>query len=666
MPQGPGEAAVDSDLFDELMIGEIITLSPENQPQVADAFAAETLTITGLVRSVQHMNRDRVSATPGGGRVAGFAFVPRETFALPGYTDVFVVLDGAPAPFTAEYSEWISEQSSRWAGRADLTLNRTTNNGYASFRGDVAMVAAVARIFPLFFVLVAALVCSTTMTRMVNEEQSQIGALRSLGYSGRAIAGRYALYAGLAAALGAGFGFAIGMQVFPRAIWAAYSMLYGFGGLSLASYWWLLPVCLAVAVIVAVLPTWLACRLELAKAPAALLRPKSPPAGRRILLERITPLWRRLPFLLKISARNVFRYRRRMVMMVLGVAGCLALVITGMGIRDSISEVVAVQYGEVFTWDASATFSGGVTDVPEAIAAELGDELTAKSTLMQTGAAEGSTQITLLVDEDDALRATMTFAHRGLALGEPGRGEILIDQRLAGAFGWRVGDEIRLTFGAGLTEPLTVAGIFDNYVFYYARVSALTFADYFGGTYLPNTVFLTLAEPLDSAEASDALADRLNALGASNVLVAAQVRENIDAMIVSLNYVVLVVIAAAGALALVVMFNLGNINIAERKREIATLKVIGLSERETGWYLFRENAVLTIFGLAAGLPLGVALHRFVMTSLHIDMLSFQVRIAPTSFLAGIGVVAGFAIIVDLVLRGKIGRIDMAEALKSME
>lgn len=547
-------------------------------------------------------------------------------------------------------------------------LDRSTNVGYASFDGDVSIVEGVAKIFPVFFFLIAALVCSTTMTRMVDDERTQIGTLRALGYTEGAILSKYMIYSGSAAGLGATVGYFLGSRLFPVTIWMAYNMLYGFADIIIVDNIWLFLLSLLVALLCSAGTTFAACRLELTHTPADLIRPKAPAAGKRILLEKIPMLWKHLKFLHKVSARNVFRFKKRMIMMILGIAGCTSLVIAGFGLKDSVSNIVNNQYDKILQYDISATYTKEVTEqVLEEIQAQFGEELNGSVVLQETSAdapyENGSKRVTLMVSNGGEISQCVDFHLDGTHVELPGKGEILIDNRLADELSLKVGDEVSLQVGEKKTKPLKVSGIFENYTFYYAYVTGETYEEYFGETFEPKTIYLSLKEGAEQYQMASYLSDMKNA---SNITVTEDMRIRIQNTMESMNYIVALIICCAAALAFIVLFNLGNINISERVREIATLKVLGFYPRETGAYVFRENMVLSIMGIILGIPLGKLLHRFVMLQIKIDMVSFEINIRPQSYLYSVIAVLGFTLCVDIIMRQKINKINMAESLKSIE
>lgn len=549
-------------------------------------------------------------------------------------------------------------------------LLRNTNTGYVSFENDAGTVEGIGKVFPVFFFLIAALVCSTTMTRMVDEERTQIGTLRALGYGNAAIMGKYMIYAGSAAVLGCVAGYAIGIRLFPATIWQAYSILYGFAEIAVVGNNVLFALSLAVSLVCSVGTAWAACRHELGRMPAELIRPKAPPAGKRILLERIGFLWRRLKFLHKVSARNIFRFKKRLFMMILGIAGCTALVVTGFGLKDSITNIVDWQFDEIMHHDVSVTFTKPLTE--ETLDGVLADAagVARHAVLLETSAealradGSGGKNVYLIASDDPGALEPFVDLHRdGEAVPFPAPGETVISEKLAEVIGAQTGGTVTFRYGDEKTVTLKVSGIFENYVLHYAYMTADTFAQAFGEPYEPKTLYLMLEEGTDAYALAAGIADRGEVAA---VTIVEDFRRSVENTMERMNDVVLLVIASAGALAFIVLFNLTNINITERAREIATLKVLGFYRHETRSYVLRENLVLSLMGIVVGLPFGVLLHRFVMDQINIDIVSFEVMILPQSYLYSVLTVLAFTLVVNLLMDGRIERISMTESLKAME
>lgn len=547
-------------------------------------------------------------------------------------------------------------------------LDRSTNTGYVCFESDSDIVQGISRVFPVFFFLVAALVCITTMTRMVEEQRTQTGVLKALGYSDGAIAASYLFYTASASVLGCVVGIVAGTYLLPKIIWNAYNTMYGFSDILWAFDWGLAIGVSAAYLACALLATWYACASELTKPAAELIRPKAPKAGKRILLERVPLIWNRVKFLHKVSIRNILRYKKRMFMMIIGIGGCTALLLTGFGISDSIQNVMDYQFDEIAVYDASARFKDGMgEDARRAFSAEY-DAILAGSCFvaqenMTCTAGGTSRQASTVVAESGSTEGYFDLHLDGEAVSYPTDGTCAISQALAKALSVAVGDTITLSDSEYHGMSLRVSGIFENYVSNYVFVNAATWLAQMQRAPVYKEAWLLL----DTAVDAHAAAAELSGDGAvMNVSVNQDIYDRIVVMLDSLNAIVLMIILFAGTLAFVVLYNLTNINITERAREIATVKVLGFYDPETDRYVFRENFVLTLSGVLVGLPMGIGLHAYVMSQIKLDMISFDIRIAPVSFVYAALLTVVFNLLVSMILRIKLRRIDMAQALKSIE
>lgn len=592
----------------------------------------------------------------------------------------------------AEYEAGMTEANQKFAqaqqalaaGQADLVnakvkigsieqptvyvLDRSTNSGYTSFENDSKIVEDVAKVFPIFFFLVAALVCVTTMNRMVDEERTQIGTLKSLGYNSWEIMRGYLMYTGLASGAGSIIGVCLGTVIFPKIIWMGYNIMYGFTDIKLVFDWTLAAVVCGAFLVCSLGVTWLSCRSELRQAPAELIRPRTPKAGKRILLERIPFIWNHFSFLRKVSARNIFRYKKRMLMMIVGIAGCTALLLTGFGINDSITGLAETQFSEVSLYDAMLNFRGDMNADDEAAFLQQCDGTVkdcAFLSMSSVNADVGKSQkaVYLVGTDTPDMSSFMRFALKGQTQAYPGDGETIINDNLARILGVKAGDTITLENGSHNTITLKVTGIFYNVIYNYAYVTMNTLRAAPGFSSGINAAYVNFQDGADPFEAAAKA-------GSSDYVMAMTVsRQTLDLVsksLESMKYVVGLITACAGALAFIVLYNLTNININERIREIATIKVLGFRQWETASYVYRENMVLTLMGIAFGIPLGIWLHRYVMANIRIDMVSYDVRIVPLSFALAVVLTIVFALIVDFVMYFRLDRINMAESLKSVE
>ena len=549
-------------------------------------------------------------------------------------------------------------------------LDRETNVGYMMFKSDSNIVAKVATVLPIFFFMVAALVCMTTMSRMIEEQRTQIGTLKALGYGKGTIMGKYMFYSGSAAIIGCVSGYLIGIVLFPFVIWMCYGLMYDMGGLYFVFNWKLAILSLAVSLLCSVGTTWYSCRRELNEVAARLMRPKTPQAGKRILLERIPFVWNRLKFLQKVSIRNVFRYKKRFFMMVLGISGCAALVLAAFGIKDSIADVMTMQYEEIQIYDMSIMLREGYD---EARAKQMETVLeTQKEALLPVW--EGSMDITteegtkaITVVSGKQMEQIKTFVDMHTLKGEniepPKPGEAVISYKIAENLGIQIGDTVELTDEDFKTIKVKISGIMQNFVFNYLYMHPETYEEYMGKAPEYNNLYLNVVEGTDMHGLSATLMklDDVTAVTINEVQ-----RQRFEAMMSTLDYIIILVLGCAAALAFIVIYNLTNINITERVREIATIKVLGFYKKETATYVFRENILLTFVGALAGLALGKVFHYFIMECIQIDMISFDVRINAISYLYSVLLTMVFAVCVNKMMEGKLEKISMTESLKSVD
>ena len=548
-----------------------------------------------------------------------------------------------------------------------FVLDRNSNIGYGSLDSASDIVQGVSRVFPAFFLLVAALVCITTMTRMIDEERTQIGTLKALGYSNAAIISKYLIYAGSGAVLGCGLGVFVGSMAFPTILWQAYKiMLYITDGIVLKFNLQLCGIVVFAYTAVMLFVTWYCCRNALKEVPAELIRPKAPDAGKKILMEML-PFWNRISFLNKVTIRNIFRYRQRLAMMMVGIGGCTALLVTGFGLRDSIVNVVEYQFQDVTSYDLQVYFTGHQSEGDryqfEGVVQGLADNLMfyhQESVEIET---PDQTKEILLMAADPDIQDFIDFHKGDESISMPRANEVLLTVGVCEAMGIRVGDQITMRNADMQRLNLTVSGIYDNHVENYAIILPDTIEAQWGMEPDMQMAMVKVAEGQDIYSLSAAIMDMK---GVMNVSVSEDFAGMVSNMMKALDLVVWVIVFCAGLLAAIVLYNLTNININERIREIATIKVLGFNSGETGAYVFKENLSLTVIGSIAGLGLGYLLLLFVMSQIKIDMVWFKCMVMPQSYFWAIGLTILSACIVDFVFYFKLEKINMAEALKSVE
>ena len=568
-------------------------------------------------------------------------------------------------------------------GQADLdTLEmpkwyiwgRDKNISYSSFTANIDKLNAITTVFPIFFFLVAALVVSTTMTRMVEEERLQIGTMKALGYSAKTIMQKYILYALAASVSGTLVGLAVGFKAFPSIIWSAYEMMYYMP--AIATPWRLSQALFSggTLTVLSLLVTALTCRSSLSETPAALMLPRAPKAGKRILLERITPLWRHFPFSWKVTCRNLFRYKKRFWMTVIGVAGCTSLLIAGFGISDSLNAIITKQYEDIFHYDLmtvvteeDALTQGTVQEYLFDNPSVFSDSLAVSIQSTRQEIKNGEADVYLMIPKDLSSFGNFVDLHERVSrkatpLQEDG---IIITEKLAKTLGIQAGDSITLQNEDEEKASFTVTGVCEHYVSNYVYMSAATYEAGFQKAPVYNAAISKM--PDDSQTVRDQVSAVLldNDHVASLTFTADNVKQVLN-MLNSIDAVVVLIIVCAAGLAFVVLYNLSNINVAERVKEIATIKVLGFYDREVDSYVNRESYALTGIGIFFGIFGGIALHKFVITTVEVDAVMFGRSLRPVSFLYAVLLTLLFSIIVSLVIGRSLKKVSMVESMKAPE
>ena len=555
-------------------------------------------------------------------------------------------------------------------------LSRTENAGYSSFDSNSSIVSNIAKIFPVFFFLIAALVCMTTMTRMVDEQRAQIGILKALGYSNAQVVGKYMFYSGSAALIGALLGFFVGCKVFPMAIWNAYTMMYDFSKeVDYIIDWKLGAMSIGASLLCSMGATWVSIASDFRVAPSDLIRPKTPPAGKRILLERIRPLWNRISFLYKVSIRNIFRDKKRFLMMVIGVSGCTALLIAGIGIRATISKVADYQFDEISTYDITTIFSKNMTadrqadfldDLSEA--GELPDDavrfLHRGEVTIDMGGGK-TVDVSCVATEAEGFGEFVDLHSGDQHIDYPGPGEAVIVKKTNHDYGIGVGDKI--TLREDYREmTVTITGVADNYVYDSIYISPETYREGFGKEPDLKAAYINLEDGSSEEEIRSFAAKAAGYENTAAVQTNIDVRDNVAKMMKSLDAIVYVVILSAALLAFIVLYNLTNINITERIREIATIKVLGFNQLEVSQYVFRENLFLTAVAALVGIPMGKWLLKFVIDNIVLSMIYFEPRHGPYDIPIAVALTFVFAMFVNLAMQRRLRNVSMTESLKSVE
>ena len=553
-------------------------------------------------------------------------------------------------------------------------LDREQNSGYVSFIQDTDSVENIGQVFPIVFFIVATLISLTSMTRMVEEQRTQIGTLKALGYNKFQIASKYVIYASLASVIGGILGMSVGFVLIPKVIWMMYSMMYQIGDISLNFNWTFGIIGLGLIFICIVGATIYAVVRELRQTPAILMRPKAPKIGKRVLLERIPFIWKRLSFSRKVTVRNIFRYKKRFLMTIIGIMGCTALILTGFGLRDSISRIMPDQYEHVFNYDIQISLKDGLE---ENQIGELKNNLEQKDkitnvveTYMTTETAINNgveEDVQIIVPEDkNSLDGTINIVDldtkEKVTLND---NEICLTDKAAELLGVKEGDTITLQDSDGNQKQVTISNVVENYVYHYVYMSKELYESLYNKQYESNVLLVQDNDLTEEQE--DSLAEELmNYNEISSVSLISSAIRTMDETMQSLNYVVVVLIVSAGLLAFVVLYNLSNVNISERIRELATIKVLGFYDREVYDYVTRETILLTLIGIVLGLVAGYFLNYFIIGTCEINMLRFNKTIEPLSYVYSTLITIAFTLIVNFVTYFALKKIDIIESLKSVE
>ncbi len=556
-----------------------------------------------------------------------------------------------------------------------FVYDRDGNPGYAGYGDDARRIGAVAKVFPMFFFLVAALVCLTTMTRMVEEERIDIGTFKALGYSSLTISSKYLVYALLSSLVGALMGLSVGFRLFPNAIMNAYGIMYNIHRQLTPYHMDYAVISIFLAVITTMSASLFATLQELRATPAVLIQPKAPKPGKRIILERITVLWNCLSFSHKITARNILRYKRRFFMTVIGISGCTALLVTGFGLKNSINDIMDKQFDEIFTYDGQVMLDTDKEASQRDLGRILGENSSIKSyiqVLSQSGDAlvpnsGRSHTVSLMVPENrENFKEFVNLRDRRSKnkIELPPEGAV-ITEKLSNLLNVKVGDTFKYRDTDNVTYEIKVGAISENYMAHYVFISPEYYDKLAFEAPRYNSGIFNLKN-LSEADKNKFKEELMSYEGVLGTMLTEGIADSVKKTMQSLDYVVVILILSAGALAFVVLYNLTNINITERLREIATIKVLGFRDKEVSAYVYRENMILTVVGTMLGLILGILLHKYVIDTMETDTMMFGQSVHAISYVFSIVLTLVFSILVNLSMYNKLRNVDMVESLKSIE
>ena len=714
LPENPGEIALDERAF---KLDENLRLDDEyiieSDEETMKSFKEDKYKVVGIVKSPIYIEKGSRGVTSiGKGTIDYFAVLNSEDISMDVYTEIYLRFKNVQGldTYSDEYEDLMEENNkylenlfaNRSISRAEEIRNdlknkfgamyeslgtldsigeskyyffdRTDNPGYSGYKDSINCLGNIASVLPVFFFLVAILICLTTMTRMVEENRLEIGTLKALGYKDLEISWKYIIYASIASILGCVLGILIGCSVLPSIISNAYGSMYNVPKITLYYY----PAYIIQSMVISILCTVGAAifviKVELKSKPADLMRPKAPKIGKKILLERITPLWRRLSFNYKVTLRNIFRYKQRMIMTVLGIAGCMALLVTGFGLKDSNSGMVNKEFDKVWKYEAMVIFNPNSSD----------EEVKGyENTLNQISGYEDSVNIhqesitfnkegmnkqiaSLYVPKDvdkfnDFILLDDRVSGEVYKLYDDG---VIISEKLAKLLGVSVNDTITLKNESNDSYDVKISNITENYLGHYVYVSPSYYKKIFNKEPIYNTQFINFN---NDKENDDEISSKL--LGCdnvANVTLKSQIQKTTEDSNNSMNLVMVVIIVAAGSLAFVVLYNLNNINVSERIRELSTIKVLGFFNNEVTMYISRENIILTLLGVITGSVLGKLLHKFIINTAETDTMMMYPNISIVSYILSALLTILFSVIVMFLMHIKLKKVNMIDALKSNE
>lgn len=742
LPENSGECVVKYEAIqgDSIKIGENISLQTGTDANISATLRTSELQVVGIVYTPYYLSYEMGSTTIGNGKINHCIFIPDSDFVSEYYTEVFATVSGAKEinSYKDSYFDLINpvtnkletlsqtriqdriqtikdkvknevtsqlqlnmpgnvpesilnqqiesaqekalEQSSDWKW---FVLDRNSHYSYRDYGQCADRMDSIATIFPIFFLLVSALVCLTTMTRMVEEQRGFIGTMKALGYQKTTIAFKYISYAFIASILGGIAGCIIGLNVFPRVIYSCWNIMYELPPIQMTSHIQLILLSIGSMTVITTLAALFACYKELMEQPSMLMRPKVPQRGKKILLERIGPLWRHLKFTQKVTVRNIFRYKKRFIMTLVGISGCTALLLAGFAIKDSIAGLIDNQFKQVFKYQFMINYNDQITEIENSMIISdiqnnpnISDYINVYSSETNVNSVEKSDDkhndisVNLIaIDNEkykDKIQDFITFrsrvTHKGYELNNNG---VIISEKLANDLKLKAGDSIYIADSSGAKKKAIVSAITEMYVNHYVFISDQYYKDIFGSTIRNNEILGRLSSV--STEVEDQVGNHyLNADGIQSITFFSRNIDKFNKMINSLDLVTYVLIISAALLEFIVLYNLTNINISERMREIATIKVLGFYDPEVAAYVYRENIVITIIGSFFGLGLGVILHAFIMKTVEMDALMYGYAIHLLSFVLAFLFTLGFSLVVNLVMYKKLSNIQMVESLKSVE
>ena len=704
MPENDDECVVETSFLKGTSknIGDTVLLE-ESEDDTAQMLKNKEIKIVGTVMSPLYISRERGSTKLASGKINYYIYVPQTAFSSDIYTEIYLTVKDAKKQdtFSDKYDENVKEikdkindiKKPEW-----YILDRNQNSGFASYTQDTERIENLSKVFPVVFFVIATLISLTSMTRMVEEQRTQIGTLKALGYTKTQIASKYIIYAILATTIGGIIGMAIGFKIIPEIIIRMYRMMYTIPNIITEFNIKIGAMGIGVAMLCTVGATIISCYKELVLSPAALMRPKSPKAGKRVLLEKITWLWKKFSFTQKVTLRNLFRYKKRVLMTIIGILGCTALMVAGFGLRESVSNMIPLQYGEVFKYDINITFKNETSreDVKNGIEQiakleEIQEGMSFNMQAVEILNIENTQDVQMIIPENtEELRKYISLENRKTKQKYDLNNEgVIITEKLAKLLDIKEGDNITIKNADEQQVEVKVIGITRNYLMHYLYMNPELDKQVFGEEVKYNTMLAKENAEIieregdlqniknkkereeEKEQVQEKIEDRLGKqilenTNISTISFTSKAKSMFDDVMQNMKFVVWILIVAAALLAFVVLYNLANVNISERIRELATIKVLGFYDKEVYEYVGRETVILTVIGILIGLIGGYSLNMFIIKTCELDMLMFDPSISMWSYVYAAGLTVLFTGVVNVATYFALKKIDMIESLKSVE
>lgn len=677
--ENSNECVVDTRYMEKqgYQLGDTIRLESGTEQNISSTLDRTEYQIVGIFTSPFYIQKDKGNSKIGNGKVSGVLYVNGENFISPVYTEAYVTVAGAEKLecYSKKYENLVEKtvEQIQEINENYYVLARNNLQQYVEFEMDANRVGKIGEIVPIIFFVVAALVSLTTMIRMVEEQRTQIGTLKALGYGNVLISMKYIMYGFLATISGSIIGGIVGSKILPLVVINAYKIIYQDLTVIVTPvnvHHFLVSVLLAMICVIGA--TIIACFNILLQPAAELMRPTAPKQGKRIFLEYVPIIWKHMSFIWKSAIRNLVRYKKKIFMTIFGICGCMSLLLIGFGIKNSISSIVAIQYGSLHTYNEVLSFDTGLSyENKEKVHQELlANEKVASAMNMYQGGAtfefegeelDGYIYVPENVEEmKDYIILRDSKTKKSIELKND---EIVITKKMARLLNVSIGDELTLKIGDSLTQTAIVGAVTENYVYHYVYMTDELFAKLFGISAEPNQLLVNLSEEYKDKEVAEEFL-AMEGIGSTNSIDI--LRTTFSDMLKGLDIIIIVIVGAAGGLAFVVLYNLNTINIGERIRELATLKVLGFYDGEVSSYVFRENIILTVIGILCGYGMGNILHKFVIDTVEVDMVMFGRDIYFSSYVYSTLITLIFAIIINCSMHFKLKKIDMTTSLKSVE